>query len=140
MPPVVQSRLAALAVLTAVAVVPSAQAAVDADASPATTAPPVVTTVKVRMTDAATHVNPKRAQRGGIVRFILTNVGKQQHSFALGHQRAGTATQTGFTRKLKPHEQSVLIFFLDFRGKLAYRGILPAERSNPRMKGIFTII
>jgi hypothetical protein len=100
----------------------------------------VVTTVKVRITDAATHVSPKVAQRGGIVRFILVNVGKQPHSFALGHERRGTGTQTGFTTKLKPNEQHILIFFLDFRGKLAYRGVLPAERTNPKMKGTFTII
>ncbi len=85
-------------------------------------------------------MTPKRAQRGVMARFILINRGTKAHAFKLGHERRGTGTQTGFTKALKPSEQSILIFFLDYRGKLPYLSILPAaDRSKPGMKGIFTI-
>ena len=42
-------------------------------------------------------------------------------------------------KALKPSEQSILIYYLDYRGKLPYLGSLPADRSKPGMKGIFTI-
>ena len=57
----------------------------------------------------------------------------------LGHERRGTGMQTGFTKALKPSQQSVLILFLDYRGEIPYRSILPADLNKPRMKGIFTI-
>jgi hypothetical protein len=83
---------------------------------------------------------PRRAQRGVMARFILINRGKTSHTFKLGHERRGTGTQTGFTKALKPSEQNILIYFLDYRGKLPYLSILPAaDRSKPGMRGIFTI-
>jgi hypothetical protein len=133
--PVVKWRLFALAAASAVALVPAAQSS----ARPGTTAPPPVVNVKVTITDSRIGLSPKRAQRGAMARFILLNVGKKPHTFKLGHERRGTGTQTGFTRALKPNEQSILIYFLDYRGKLPYLGILPADRSKPGMKGIFTI-
>lgn len=129
-------RLFALAAASAVALVPAAQSAV----SPRTTAPPVVTTVKITITDGAIRMSPKFAQRGAIARFILVNTGKKPHTFALGHERRGTGTQTGFTKALKPNQQTILILFLDYRGSIPYRGSLPADRSKPGMKGIFRII
>lgn len=84
-------------------------------------------------------MTPRRAQRGSIGRFILLNRGAKPHTFKLGHERRGTGSQTGFTKALKPLEQSILIYFLDYRGELPYFGSLPADRSKPGMKGIFTI-
>lgn len=84
-------------------------------------------------------MSPKRAQRGSLAQFILVNRGTKPHTFKLGHKRRGTGSQTGFTKALKPNEQSVLIVFLDYRGKLPYVGSLPADRSKPGMKGTFTI-
>ena len=68
-------------------------------------------------------------------RFILVNVGKKPHTLVLGHERRGTGVQTGFTKALKPSQQSVLILFLDFRGEIPYRGTLPADRSKPAHEG-----
>ena len=84
-------------------------------------------------------MSPKRAQRGTMAQFILLNRGKKPHAFKLGHERRGTGTQTGFTTALKPREQQILLFFLDYRGKLPYFGSLPADRSKSGMKGVFTI-
>jgi hypothetical protein len=118
------------------AFVPAAQSS----ARPETTAPPPVVTVKVMITDSRISMTPARAQRGVMARFILINRGKKAHTFKLGHERRGTGTQTGFTKALKPSEQSILIYFLDFRGKLPYLSILPAaDLSKPGMRGIFTI-
>jgi hypothetical protein len=107
---------------------------------PDTTAPPPVANIKITITDAGIHMSPKLAQRGTIGRFILVNTGKKAHTFELGHQRRGTGTQTGFKKSLKPHQQSILILFLDYRGPIPYRGTLPADRDKPRMKGIFRVI
>ena len=127
--------LLALAAALTAALVPTAQSSVQ----PRTTAPPEVVAVKITITDTAIHMSPKRAQRGAVGRFILVNVGKRLHTFALGHEKHGTGTQTGFTKSLKPNEQRILVLFLDYRGLLPYRCTLPADRSKPGMKGIFTI-
>ncbi len=130
-----------LATLAATAVfAPGAQAAVHAGTGPATTAPPIVTTVKITITDTAIKMTPKVAQRGSIARFILVNTGKKRHTFALGHEKRGTASQTGFTKSLRSNQQSVLILFLDYRGILPYRATLKADRAKPKMRGTFKII
>jgi hypothetical protein len=95
--------------------------------------------VKVTITDTRIGVTPKVAQRGDYARFILLNVGKKPHTFTLGGTQHGTGVQTGFSKLLKPKEQKILLLFLDYRGQIAYRGTLPADRSLPGMKGVFTI-
>ncbi len=118
------------------ALVPAAQSAVQ----PRTTAPPPVANIKITITDSGIRMTPKLAQRGTMARFIMVNVGKKPHTFVLGTERSGTGMQTGFTKALKPNQQSVLILFLDFRGAIPYRGTLPADRNKPRMKGIFRVV
>lgn len=114
--------------------------ATHSSAQPLTTAPPEIVTVKITITDTRIHMHPKVAPRGDIGRFILINVGKKPHTFALGHQKRGTGSQTGFTKSLKPSEQSILILFLDYRGVLPYLGTLPADRKKSGMKGTFKIV
>lgn len=121
--------------VAAVAFVPAAQSTIR----PQTTAPPEVITVKVTMTDTAFHVSPRSAPRGDIGRFILVNRGKKSHTFALGHTKHGSGSQTGFTRTLKPSQQLVLILFLDYRGLLPYRGTMPSDRQLAAMQGTFKI-
>ena len=133
--PVVKSRIFALAAASALALVAAALGA----AQPRTTAPPPIVSIKITITDSRIAINPKRAQRGSMARFILLNLGKKPHAFKLGHQRRGTATQTGFTYALQPGAQHILIYYLDYRGKLPYSGSLPADRAKPGMNGIFTI-
>ena len=128
--------LFALGAALAVALAPAAQSSV---LRPTTTAPPPIVTIKVMITDSKIAMIPKRAQRGVMARFVLINRGAKPHTFKLGHQRRGTATQTGFTKALKPSEQSIQIYYLDYRGKLPYLSPLPADISKPGMKGIFTI-
>jgi hypothetical protein len=132
----VKPRFFVLAVLSAVALLAAAQS----PGQTRTTAPPPVVSVRVTITDAAIQVTPKRAQRGTLARFIMVNTGKKPHRFTLGHERRGTATQTGFSKSLLPSQQSVLILFLDYRGPIPYHGSLPADRSKSAMKGIFRII
>jgi len=122
--------------VSAVALVPAAQSALQ----PQTTAPPPVSNIKVTITDTGVTISPKLAQRGSMGRFILINRGKKPHTFVLGHERRGTGVQTGFKKALKPSEQSVLILFLDFRGAIPYHSPLPADKTKPRMQGIFRIV
>ena len=131
-----KSRLFALAAVSAVALVPAAQSA----RQPQTTAPPPVSNIKVIITDSGITISPKLAQRGSMGRFILVNTVKKPHTFVLGHERRGTGVQTGFKKALKPSQQSVLILFLDFRGAIPYHSPLPADKSKPRMQGIFRIV
>jgi hypothetical protein len=131
----VKLGLFAFAAASAAALVPAAQSSVQ----PQTTAPPPVVRVKITITDSVIQMSPKRAQRGSLAQFILVNRGTKPHTFKLGHERRGTGSQTGFTKALRPNQQSVLIVFLDYRGALPYLGSLPADRSKPGMKGTFTI-
>ena len=119
----------------AIAAVPAAQSS----GQPETTAPPPIVTIKVTITDSRIALHPKRGQRGNMAQFVLLNLGKRPHTFKLGHEQRGTGRQTGFTQALKPQQQSVHIFYLDYRGKLPYLGSLPADRSKPGMRGVFTI-
>jgi hypothetical protein len=131
----VKRRLVGVGAASALALIPVAHSAIQ----PRTTAPPQVITVKIMITDNAIHMSPKAAPRGDLGRFILVNSGKKRHVFSLGHQRRQTGSQTGFVKALKPGEQSILILFLDYRGKLPYLGSLPEDRGKAKMKGIFTI-
>lgn len=128
-------RFLGIAAVTAAGLVPAA----ESPARPQTTAPPEAIVVKITLTDTAFRVSPKSAPRGDIARFVLVNSGKKPHAFALGHLKRGIGSQTGFTKALKPNQQSILILFLDYRGELPYRGTLPQDRINPRMAGIFKI-
>ncbi len=130
-----KARLLAPAVVSAVALVPAAQSS----AGPLTTNPPPVITIKIFITDTAIRMSPKRGQRGVMARFILVNLGKKPHTFSMGHEKRGQGVQTGFNAPLKPNQQSIHIYFLDYRGKLPYFGSLPGDRSKPAMKGVFTI-
>ena len=131
----VKRGLLAAAAASTAAFVPAAHGTTP----PRTTAPPPVVSVKVTITDSRIAMHPKRGQRGAVARFILSNLGKKPHTFKLGHERHGTGSQTGFTKTLRPAEQSIHVFFLDYRGKLPYVAPLPADRANPAMKGTFTI-
>jgi hypothetical protein len=108
-------------------------------ARPLTTAPPPVVDIRVTITDRAIIMSPKRASRGDYARFILVNSGRSPHTFTFGSGKRGTGVQTGFSKPLRPREQKILLLFLDYRGKVAYFGSLPADRLKPAMKGIFTI-
>jgi hypothetical protein len=129
-----RSSILALAALSAFALVPIAHGT-----RPATTAPPPLIDVHVRLTDARIALDRKRAPRGSYVRFILANIGSKRHGFTLGTATRGAGVQTGFSRTLKPNEQTILILYLDYRGRLPYYSRLPEDRSKPGMKGTFTI-
>lgn len=107
---------------------------------PETTAPPQVVTIKIMISDSAIRVTPRSAPRGDMGRFILVNTGKKRHTFALGHERRQSGTQTGFTKTLAPGQQLTLLLFLDYRGTLPYLATLPADRVKPAMRGTFRIV
>ena len=124
-----------VAALLLAGLVPAAQGS----QAPQTTAPPPIVTIKVHITDQRIVMAPKRAQRGVMAQFVLVNMGKRPHTFKLGHQRHGTASQTGFEAPVKPSEQSIKIYYLDYRGKLPYLSSTKADLKKPGMRGVFTI-
>lgn len=95
--------------------------------------------IHVKITDTRIVLDRLTAARGDYARFIVRNAGTKTHGFSLGKSKPGTGLQTGFTRTLKPNVQKILLLFLDYRGALPFSSQLPADRSKPGMRGIFTI-
>jgi hypothetical protein len=133
------SRMFTVALLSAMAAVPAAQGSVRTQSGPSTTAPNVFVNIQATISDTRITLKPRKANRGDEARFIIRNVGTKPHSFTLGSSARGTGEQTGFSRTLKPRTQTTLLLFLDFRGPVPYRSVLPHDRGLPGMKGIFTI-
>lgn len=105
-------------------------------ASSRTTAPPPGVIVNVTITDSRIELSRTSAPRGAVARFVLVNRGSKLHSFLIG----ATGVQGGSRRVLEPGQKSVLLLFLDYRGKVSYGSSLPSDRAKPRMHGYFTII
>ena len=129
----------AVALLSATAAVPAAQGSVRTQSGPSTTAPSVFVNVLVTLTDTRTILSRHRANRGDEARFIIRNIGTKPRSFALGTLARGNGMQTGFAETLKPKTQKTLLLFLDYRGRVPYKSVLPHERGLPGTKGIFTV-
>jgi hypothetical protein len=123
----------------ATALVAAAATPQQSAARPQTTAPPPVIDIKVTITDSRIDLSRKHAFRGDYARFILHNTGKQPHAFAFGGGKRGTGVQTGFHKLLKPSEVTILLLFLDYRGRVSYGGTLAADRAKPGMTGTFNI-
>lgn len=117
-------------VLASLTLVPAAQP---------TTAPTVFYNIHVTLTNTRIVLDKHSAPRGTFARFIIRNLDTRPHNFTLGKARRGTGAQSGFSRTLKPRQKVILLLFLDYRGPIPYRGGLPADRSKPGMKGVFTI-
>jgi hypothetical protein len=131
-----KTRVLALAALsTLAALVPAAAAS-----RPSTTEPAEEIDVYVTLRDTGITLDRHKATRGAVARFIVHNLGRKPHNFALGKQNV-TAVRTGLsTRVLKPRSKvQILLIFLDFRGQISYRSTVAADRANPRMRGVFTI-
>jgi hypothetical protein len=122
--------------LAAAALVPAARAAQEHSQ---TTAPPPVVDIRVKISDGRISFTPAKAVRGAFARFILLNTGKKSHAVLLGATKQGAGIQTGFHKTVKPNEQTVLLLFLDYRGKVPYKATLPTDKGKPRMQGTFRI-
>jgi hypothetical protein len=132
------ARIVALSVLAFLAVLlPAAQGA----ARPVTTEPTEIIDVNVTLRDTGITVSPKSGERGTASRFLVRNVGKKPHTFTVGNDNDVVLHKAGLsTGIIRPGSRlRVLLLFLDYRGKLTYRSIAPADRTNPRMRGYFTI-
>jgi hypothetical protein len=105
-------------------------------AAPLTTNEPAIFTVKVILTDASITLSPKRAARGSVVTFIVTNRGKKTHTFVIGDVKRGPGHGEGFARTLKPSQQKTVVMYLNYRGTMTY-----VSRSGKRTlaRGVFRI-
>jgi hypothetical protein len=138
-----KSRIFAFAAVAALAVVPAAAPG----AQPSTTEPTMEIPVQVTIRDTGITMTPKMGERGAVALFIVRNLGKKTHSFAVGEGAGGVAMQANIeykkglaTRPMKPGSKpQVLLIFLDYRGRLPYHSTVAADAKNPRMKGFFTI-
>ena len=132
-------RIFAVAVLSAVALVPAARGTVRTHDGALTTVPNVFVDIQVKITDTRITLSRRTANRGDQGRFIIRNVGTKRHSFTLGGTARGTV-QPGFSHTLNPKTQQTLLLFLNYRGPIPYRSTIPADRSKPGMHGTFTIL
>jgi len=132
----VNRRLLLALPFAAVALVPAAPAAQEHGQ---TTAPPPVVDIHVKISDAGISFTPKKAVRGAFARFVLLNTGRKAHAVLLGSTKRGAGVQTGFHKTVKPNEQTVLLLFLDYRGRVPYKATLPTDKGKPRMQGTFLI-
>jgi hypothetical protein len=134
----VTARLLTLGLLTSIAVL---LAAAQGAARPTTTEPTEIIDVNVTLRDTGITVSPNAGERGTASRFIVRNRGKKPHTFTVGHDKVVVLHKAGLsTGIIRPGSRArILLLFLDYRGKLQYRSIAPADKRNPRMKGFFTI-
>jgi hypothetical protein len=134
----VTARILTLSLLASLAVLlPAAQGA----ARPTTTEPTEIIDYNVALRDSGITVTPKVGERGTAGRFIVRNFGKKAHTFTVGTDKVVVLHKAGLsTGIMNPRSRAkILLLFFDYRGKLAYRSIAPADRTNPRMRGFFTI-
>jgi hypothetical protein len=104
---------------------------------PSTTNAPAIFTVKVTLTDHKVSMSPGHAARGSTVTFILTNRGKQKHTFVFG--QAHRVGSQGFARTLAPNGQSRVVMYLNFRGVLNYTLGVPKVKKSVA-HGAFRVI
>jgi hypothetical protein len=109
---------------------PALLVAAAAYARPLTTAPPSVVNIHVTITNTNILVDRHSAPRGVEAHFIIRNTGTSAHNFTL---------RGVFSRTVKPHQQTIVRLFLDYRARLPYLGGLPADRGKPGMRGFFVI-
>ena len=134
----VSARLLIVGLLASLAVLlPAAQGA----ARPLTTEPTEIIDHEVALRDSGITVTPKVGLRGTAGRFIVRNFGKKAHTFTVGNDKVVVLHKAGLsTGLMRPKSRAkILLLFFDYRGKLQYRSIAPGDRSNPRMRGFFTI-
>jgi len=106
-----------------------------------TTEPTEIIDHNVALRDSGITVTPKVGLRGTAGRFIVRNFGKKPHTFTVGNDKVVVLHKAGLsTGLMRPGSRArILLLFFDYRGKLAYRSIAPGDRTNPRMRGFFTI-
>lgn len=132
------ARIVALSVFASLAVLlPAAQGA----ARPMTTEPTEIIDHEVALRDSGITVKPNVGLRGTAGRFIVRNFGKKPHTFTVGNDKVVVLHKAGLsTGLMRPGSRAkILLLFFDYRGKLQYRSIAPGDRTNPRMRGFFTI-
>jgi FtsP/CotA-like multicopper oxidase with cupredoxin domain len=127
-----------LGLIASVAVLVSAA---QGTARPLTTEPTEIVDYNVALRDSGITVTPKVGLRGTAGRFIVRNFGKKPHTFTVGNDKVVVLHKAGLsTGLMRPKSRAkILLLFFDYRGQLAYRSIAPGDRTNPRMRGFFTI-
>jgi hypothetical protein len=105
---------AAIATLTAV---PVASAGRD------TTAPTLVYTVPVLLTDKKIELTETRLPRGAMIRYTVVNHGSRKYVFQIWK---------AWTRPIPPHGRARLFVYWDHRGHFAYRTIYRGKPAGPQ--------
>lgn len=132
-----KGRIAALAVISAVALVPAGTSV----ARTRTTEPTDIERVNVTITDSRMTLDRKSAERGVQVDFWVRNIGRKAHDFTFDASGAAALTGLGFsTGAIKPRGRAVVLqLYMDYRGQFQVHSGLKADANKPRMKQTFTI-
>jgi Cupredoxin-like domain len=110
----------------AVAAVAAVAASLLPSAS-ATTAPTIIITVRVNVTDSAIRFSQLRVRRGWGVHFVVRNGGKRPHRVDIG----GLVTPV-----IQPGKRGRVSASLEERGRYPFRVTL---NGTPRQKGFFIV-
>jgi hypothetical protein len=136
----VKKRIVALGVLSAAALVPSAQGMARLQGAPLTTEPGTYDDVDVTITDQRIKLSNFVGERGNGAAFHVRNIGTRPHNFALVGAGVVSLSNSGIaTPVLKHNERYVLQVYLDARGSIIYRSTVKRDLTKVNMKGRFII-
>jgi hypothetical protein len=119
------------------AIVAALSVSAAAQAHPLTTRPQLELDVRVTITDTRIVLDRHTAPRGVEARFHIRNTGTRAHNFTLSGPKLSSGRRQGFSQTLKPGQQKTVRLFLDLRARQAYFSGLAADRSKPKMRGVF---
>jgi hypothetical protein len=112
-----KARIALAAAITTLTAVPFALAGRD------TTAPTLVYTVPVLLTDKKIELTETRLRRGAIIRYQVVNHGSRPYAFQIWNAR---------TRPIPPHGRTLIRVNWDYRGHFVYRTIYRGKPAGPQ--------
>jgi hypothetical protein len=115
-------------VIVAIAALAAGGAAMAAPTGSVTTAPVIIITVRVNVTDTAFTMTRYRARRGWGAHFVVTNAGKKPHRLDIG----GLLTPV-----IAPGKRARVSAGLEERGRYAVK--ITVNNGGPKHSGWFTV-
>jgi hypothetical protein len=112
-----KAGIALAAAIGTLTVLPFASAGRD------TTAPTLVYTVPVLLTDKKIELAETRLPRGAMIRYTVINHGSRKYVFQIWNAR---------TRPIPPHGRALIRVNWDYRGHFAYRTIYRGKPVGPQ--------
>src|ERR1700720_2552431 len=111
------------ATIALAAAITTLTAAPFASAGRNTTAPTLVYTVPVLLTDKKIELTDTRLRRGALIRYQVVNHGSRKYAFQIRNAR---------TQPIPPHGRAHIRVNWDYRGHFVYRTIYRGKPAGPQ--------